>query len=74
MEHQDGTVDVSGLIFGGARTAAYDPVRARWTSLPRAPVAGRDRHAAVWTGQAMLIFGGCRGSRHHRDGALYSPR
>jgi N-acetylneuraminic acid mutarotase len=73
------------IVFGGtahdsssdftAAAAAYDPVRARWTMLPPAPIAGRDRHAAVWTGEAMLVFGGCcRGSRHHRDGALYRPR
>jgi len=63
------------VVFGGARAAAYDPVRRRWTTLPRAPVLGRDRHAAVWTGHSMLVFGGCcRGSRHHGDGALYSPR
>ena len=63
------------MVFGGARAVAYDPVRARWTTLPPAPVKHRDRHAAVWTGTEMLIFGGCcRGSRHHRDGALYSPR
>jgi N-acetylneuraminic acid mutarotase len=73
------------IVFGGtasddhgdfiADAAAYDPVRARWTMLPPAPIAGRDRHAAVWTGEAMLVFGGCcRGSRHHRDGALYRPR
>jgi hypothetical protein len=73
------------IVFGGtardnhadfiADAAAYDPVRARWTTLPPAPIAGRDRHAAVWTGQDMLVIGGCcRGSRHHRDGALYSPR
>jgi hypothetical protein len=72
------------IVFGGtehnharfiADAAAYDPVRSRWTMLPRAPIAGRDRHAAVWTGDAMLVWGGCcRASRHHRDGALYSPR
>jgi hypothetical protein len=63
------------MVFGGARAAAYDPTTRRWTTLPPAPILGRDRHAAVWTGEAMLVFGGCcRGSRHHRDGALYSPR
>jgi hypothetical protein len=73
------------IVFGGntarnwgrfmANAAAYDPARRRWTMLPTAPIAGRDRHAAVWTGEAMLVFGGCcRGSRHHRDGALYKPR
>jgi hypothetical protein len=72
------------IVFGGnsarnwgrftAGAAAYDPSRKRWTMLPPAPIAGRDRHAAAWTGEKMLVVGGCcRGSRHHRDGALYSP-
>jgi hypothetical protein len=63
------------IVFGGTRGAAYDPAARRWTTLPRAPIRGRDRHAAVWTGTEMLIWGGCcKGSRHHRDGALYKPR
>jgi hypothetical protein len=73
------------MVFGGtahdnwgrfiAAGAAYDPARRRWRLLPPAPIAGRDCHAAVWTGDAMLVWGGCcRGSRHHRDGALYAPR
>jgi hypothetical protein len=73
------------IVFGGtasdnhadfiADAAAYDPVRSRWTNLLPAPILGRDRHAAVWTGTEMLIWGGCcRGSRHFRHGALYRPR
>jgi hypothetical protein len=73
------------IVFGGtarrnwsrfvADAAAYDPIRRRWSMLPPAPLAGRDRHAALWTGDAMLVVGGCcRGSHHHRDGALYRPR
>ncbi|MGH2805379.1 MAG: hypothetical protein ACRDL4_20440 [Thermoleophilaceae bacterium] len=47
------------IVWGGARPA---------------PLAGRDRHAAVWTGHAMLVWGGCcRFDRHHSDGALYRP-
>jgi hypothetical protein len=72
------------IVFGGtergdwgeftAAGAAYDPARRVWRTLPAAPLAGRDRHAAVWTGDAMLVWGGCcRGLRHHRDGALYRP-
>ena len=63
------------IVLGGPKATAYDPTTRRWTTLAKAPIAPRDRHAAVWTGTKMLIFGGCcRGSRHHRDGALYSPR
>ncbi len=54
--------------------AAYDPKQGRWEFLPQAPIAGRDRHVAVWTGEAMLIWGGCcRSDRYHSDGALYRP-
>jgi hypothetical protein len=57
-----------------AAGASYDPERRRWRVLPEAPIAGRDRHAAVWTGEAMLVWGGCcRGDRYHADGALYRP-
>jgi hypothetical protein len=54
--------------------AAYDPWRPGWRPLPDAPVAGRDRHAAVWTGEAMVVWGGCcRGNHYLSDGALYRP-
>jgi hypothetical protein len=73
------------VVFGGTASdnhadfiadgAAYNPATRRWTTLAPAPILGRDRHAAIWTGARMLVFGGCcRGSRHHRDGALYRPR
>jgi hypothetical protein len=55
------------LVWGGtapedhgdfiADGAAYDPGQGRWQLLPQAPIAGRDRHVAIWTGVAMLIWG-----------------
>src|SRR5215210_2922659 len=54
--------------------AAYDPEQGRWELLPQAPIAGRDRHVAISTGEAMLIWGGCcRRGRYHSDGARYRP-
>lgn len=64
--------DQADFIADGA---AYDPHQGRWKLVPDAPIAGRDRHVAIWTGEAMLVWGGCcRGSRYHPDGALYRPR
>jgi N-acetylneuraminic acid mutarotase len=58
-----------------ATGAAYDPEQKRWTQLPEAPVSGREQHAAIWTGQGMLIWGGCchRGANINADGAIYLP-
>lgn len=54
--------------------AAYDPATDTWRDLPAGPLAPRDRHVAAWTGEAMLVFGGCcRGNRYFADAAVYSP-
>jgi N-acetylneuraminic acid mutarotase len=41
-----------------ARGAAYDPARDEWLPLPAAPTAPGLGQAAVWTGTAMLVWGG----------------
>ena len=81
------------LVWGGAapgldgeraeRGSAYDPAAGRWRPLPEAPLAGRYRHAAAWTGEAMVIVGGSddaesegtRGApqRFLADAAAYDP-
>jgi hypothetical protein len=76
------------LVWGGqvdgrgdrplADGAAYSPARDEWTLLPDAPLGPRDRHAAVWTDGAMLVWGGCcsggfENPRYWADGALYDP-
>jgi hypothetical protein len=64
-------VDAGDYISNGA---SYDREQHRWRVLPDAPIGGRDRHVAIWTGEAMLVWGGCcRGDRYHSDGALYRP-
>jgi N-acetylneuraminic acid mutarotase len=78
------------LVWGGStvRSSAwttpthgesYDPRTDRWTALPVAPLRGRTEHAAVWTGDEMLVWGGVSvgdpGSvRVFLDGATYSSR
>lgn len=76
------------LVWGGAGGpgtgfraladgAAYDPGRSRWRMLPAAPLAGRLRHSAVWTGERMMVWGGGGGDAQHptwlSDGASYDP-
>jgi hypothetical protein len=47
---------------------AYDPRTNRWSALPQAPLAGRSRPTAVWTGRAMITWGGDAKT----DGAVFT--
>src|SRR5690606_12711699 len=39
----------------------YNPVTNSWTpTSPSIGVAPRTRHTAVWTGEVMIVWGGCR--------------
>jgi hypothetical protein len=49
---------------------AYDPRADRWSPLPQAPLRGRVDPLAVWTGHAMIVWGGAGSS----DGAAFTPR
>ena len=73
------------LIWGGVRNdcgdcfladgAAFDPATRRWRRLPQAPLAPRDRHAAVPLRGGMVVWAGCcRGARQLADGAILSTR
>jgi N-acetylneuraminic acid mutarotase len=80
------------LLWGGSSTAgaappvmsphglAYDPRANRWSTLPRAPLAGRLEPSAVWTGRSMVVWGGTRpekpfgtGTEFLNDGAAFAP-
>lgn len=75
------------LLVWGGRTArryspqrppsgfAYDPARNRWSRLPLAPLRGRADPAAVWTGKAMIVWGGggLPNYRSFTDGAIFAP-
>jgi N-acetylneuraminic acid mutarotase len=65
----------SGADTGDETVAAamYDPVTNRWQPFPVGPLRGRDRHTAVWTGQAMLVWGGFEDDQPLGDGAAYRP-
>jgi len=58
------------LAWGGvpAHGAEYVPAAGRWFALPRAPLRGRQFPAVVWTGRALLVWGGFRAN----DGAELS--
>jgi N-acetylneuraminic acid mutarotase len=73
------------IVWGGAIVspdgqpsgtgAIYDPVADTWEPVTKvnAPLA-RKSHTAVWTGEAMLIWGGDGKNKGWlRDGALYYP-
>jgi len=81
------------LIWGGTTSSlaavklvtpnqglAYDPRGNRWSALPGAPLPGRLDPTAVWTGHAMIVWGGYRpaipagaGERVFADGAAFRP-
>jgi N-acetylneuraminic acid mutarotase len=63
------------FLWSGSRAFAYDPRGDRWSTLPRAPIAPRGHAAAIWTGDAFLVWGGDNGKGGGRsDGAVYTPR
>jgi hypothetical protein len=63
-----------------ARGLAYEARTNTWSELPRAPLGGRLAPTAVWTGSAMIVWGGERprtppatGTRIFADGAAFTP-
>jgi hypothetical protein len=61
---------------------AYDPTRDSWSPLPQAPMLGRVEPTSVWTGRALIVWGGdafsCNSARkcttrHFQDGAAFRP-
>jgi hypothetical protein len=80
------------LIWGGSQTAgggpptipphglAYDPKANRWSQLPQAPLPGRLDPTGVWTGSALIVWGGQKpatpagsGTKYFTDGAAFTP-
>ena len=78
------------LLWGGTSRAdppvipphglAYDPKTDSWSPLPQAPLLGRLDPTAVWTGKAVILWGGQRpklplgtGTRFFADGAAFTP-
>jgi N-acetylneuraminic acid mutarotase len=72
-----GTPDDAGDSAGLANGAAFDPGARSWRRLDDGPLELTGGRAAVWTGDAMLVWGGEVGDGSHGrpdDGAAYDPR
>lgn len=68
--------DVPTPCVTASHGLAYDPEANRWAPLPTAPLRGRLNPTAVWTGQAMIVWGGGTERPPYRDitsGALFTP-
>jgi N-acetylneuraminic acid mutarotase len=53
--------------------AAYNPTTDKWRAIPTAPVPARNLSEAVWTGHAMLAWGGSGPNGLVGRGAAYNP-
>jgi hypothetical protein len=61
----------SGYLADGG---AYDPAANTWTAVPAITTA-RTSHTAVWTGTAMIVWGGATtpADTYLDTGAVYVP-
>ena len=68
----------SEVLFAGTGVA-LDPVEGSWRVFTAAPLADRIHATTVWTGQEIVIWGGCSleprycGGKLFADGAVYDP-
>jgi len=70
----DGSVDDAGDGPALPAAAMYDPATNRWQKVPAGPLKGRSFHAVVWTGEALVIWGGQDDDANVlADGAAYRP-
>jgi N-acetylneuraminic acid mutarotase len=67
-----GGADARGAVADGA---AYDPEADSWREIAGGPVASRTGHTAVWTGEEVLVWGGCCDVEGGElaDGGAYAP-
>jgi hypothetical protein len=59
---------------------AYYPDSNAWSTLPKAPLTGRNGPTGVWTGSALFLWGGSNpkrplgnGNVAYADGATFMP-
>jgi len=71
------------IVYGGSAPgggpgkedgAVYDSRAGTWSVLPDPPIKGRYRHAVVWNGREMIVWGGQNpNGQGFSDGAFYRP-
>jgi N-acetylneuraminic acid mutarotase len=75
------------LVWGGCMTyttgycstvsasgGRYNPVTNTWAGIAsQSAPSARYYHTAVWTGDAMVIWGGCSGAQCYNTGSVYTP-
>lgn len=66
-------VVTAALVAGALVLRGDDAGEDTWTMLPDAGIEGRSDPAAVWTGTAMIVWGGAGARRALGDGASYDP-
>lgn len=67
-----GYTDTSAItVFGDG--AAYDPKTFMWSTMPVSPLGPRAGATAVWTGSAVIVWGGDDGKKPYDTGALFVP-
>ena len=62
-----------GVTYQMGPKLAFDPKANRWSPLAPAPIYGRADPTAVWTGQAMIVWGGGYSYPPFADGAVFRP-
>ena len=69
-----GGQDQSGKLNTGAQLILAGGVPVNWVAINSfTPPSARSGHSAVWTGQAMLVWGGQGGGSYLADGAAFDP-
>jgi N-acetylneuraminic acid mutarotase len=69
-----GGVRGTGTGFPSADGAAYDPTTDTWAPLPTAGApSARFFHTALWTGSAMVVWGGYDSASALGTGGVYDP-
>jgi hypothetical protein len=65
----------NGELVSPPHGMSYDPRANRWPAMPVSPLRGRVAAAGVWTGHAMIVWGGfsVSGDLVLGDGAAYRP-
>ena len=75
------------LVWGGCMTytlgycstvsasgGRYNPVTNTWAGIAsQSAPSARYYHTAVWSGDAMVIWGGCNGAQCYNTGSVYTP-